>query len=122
MCWKAFRAIISPIMRLSGSTRKPVFKGISCPTILASDKEDMLFKYFPKLSARIPNSAELIHTQDGKNGAAAKSTVALLQDGPWPRWTCNAVTPSPHEAASQRRSLMRAPARELPHLDDQLAK
>jgi pimeloyl-ACP methyl ester carboxylesterase len=59
--------------------KEACFKGIECPTIIASDKEDMLFKYFPRLSALIPNSAELIHT-GWQNSAAAKSSVTLLQE------------------------------------------
>ena len=41
--------------------KEACFKGICCPTILASNKEDMLFKYFPKLKKYIPNCLEIIH-------------------------------------------------------------
>lgn len=59
--------------------KEACFKGIDCPTIIASDKEDMLFKYFPRLGTLIPNSAELIHT-GWQNRAAAQSSVQLLRD------------------------------------------
>lgn len=41
--------------------KEACFRGISCPTILTSNKEDMLFHYFPKLKKYIPNCLELIH-------------------------------------------------------------
>ena len=59
--------------------KEACFKGIDCPTLIASDKEDMLFKYFPKLRTLIPNSAELIHS-GWQTNAAAQSSVVQLRD------------------------------------------
>ncbi|MBT4848943.1 MAG: hypothetical protein HON95_08370, partial [Alphaproteobacteria bacterium] len=55
------------------------FKGVSCQTIIASNKEDMLFKYFPKLKKYIPNCTEIIHEgwQSKKN--AEVTTLQLTK-------------------------------------------
>ena len=55
------------------------FKGVSCQTIISSNKEDMLFKYFPKLKKYIPNCTEIIHEgwQSKKN--AEVTTLQLTK-------------------------------------------
>jgi len=58
--------------------KEACFKAINYPTIIASDKEDMLFKYFPKLKEFIPNSRQLIH-EGWQKAERAKSTAELLK-------------------------------------------
>ena len=57
--------------------KEACFKSIKCPTTISSSKDDMLFKYFPKLQKIIPNSASMIHEgwQDKKS---ALKTAKLI--------------------------------------------
>ena len=57
--------------------KEECFKAIDHPVIIAADKEDMLFKYFPKLKSYIPNSKQLIH-HGWQNVENAKTTAKLL--------------------------------------------
>lgn len=57
--------------------KEECFKAIDHPVIIAADKENMLFKYFPKLRGYIPNSKQLIH-HGWQNVENAKTTAKLL--------------------------------------------
>ena len=58
--------------------KEACFDAINCPTIIASDKEDMLFKYFARLKEFIPNSRQLIH-EGWQKADRAKSTAELFK-------------------------------------------
>ena len=55
-------------------------KSITCPTIIASNKEDMLYKYFPILKKYIPNCHEIIHEgwQSKKDAKITSSKIIKL--------------------------------------------
>ena len=60
--------------------KESCFKSITCPTIIASNKEDMLYKYFPILKKYIPNCHEIIHEgwQSKKDAKITSSKIIKL--------------------------------------------